>query len=289
MSLRRALSSPRGCHGFDPVSGKLIVFGGFDGNTFLSDTWAFDGQTWTKVPVAHPPRGRTVAGMAYDAATKKIVLFGGFMGTVVLGDTWLWDGATMTWTQAHPAHSPGAATGPAVFADPNGSVDEFGGWDPARNPHLYYSDMWQWNGSDWVQLHPATLPYGRAFATVGVNEITKQVVIFGGLGDIDTRNTWTYDGVTWTQQPNRGQPPSVYTATAMFSQAFQGVVQFGGQNNGIDQRTSWLWTGYAWKRLPLTERPLARWGAASAYDPILGHASSLEASTTGPLSTTLGS
>lgn len=80
----------------------------------------------------------------------------------------------MMWTQAHPAHSPSAATAPAVFADPNGRVDEFGGWDPARNPKLYYNDMCQWNGSDWVQLHPPTVPYGRAFATVGVNEITSR-------------------------------------------------------------------------------------------------------------------
>src|SRR5207248_1597608 len=55
---------------FDPVSGKLILFGGFDGNKFLSDTWTFDGQSWSKVAVAQRPHGRTVAGMAYDAVSK---------------------------------------------------------------------------------------------------------------------------------------------------------------------------------------------------------------------------
>jgi Galactose oxidase, central domain len=258
---------------FDPVSGKLILFGGFDGNKFLSDTWTFDGQSWTKVAVAQPPHGRTVAGMAYDAVSKKVVLFGGWMGTAVLGDTWLWDGATMTWTRAHPLHSPLAAAGVLLFRDPNGAVDEFGGWDPHHNPKLYYGDMWQWNGSDWVQLHPPTVPYARAYATVGVNEITNQVVMFGGLTEnIDSRNTWVYDGVTWTMQPHQLQPPDVAYGAAMFSQAFNGVVQFGGTAAGISKSSSWLWVGYAWKLLPITGPPLPRWGAASAYDPLLGHA-----------------
>jgi hypothetical protein len=28
---------------YDPVSGKIIAFGGFDGTGYLNDTWSFDG------------------------------------------------------------------------------------------------------------------------------------------------------------------------------------------------------------------------------------------------------
>src|SRR5678815_2823351 len=32
---------------YDPVSGSLIVFGGFDASNYSSETWAFAGGNWT--------------------------------------------------------------------------------------------------------------------------------------------------------------------------------------------------------------------------------------------------
>jgi hypothetical protein len=87
---------------YDPVSGKIIMFGGYDGNTYLNDTWKFDGATWTQVTTNTPPPARSAAQMAYDSVARKVVLYGGFDGANYLGDTWLWDGATSQWTQATP-------------------------------------------------------------------------------------------------------------------------------------------------------------------------------------------
>ena len=142
------------------------------------------------------PPARTNAQIAYDAVTQKVVLFGGFNGRNYLGDTWLWDGTASRWTQVRPTHSPTAVTGPMLFTDPNGSVDLFGGFDG----RFYQGTMWQWNGFDWNQLFPATLPYARSSAAVGVNNSTGEVVMFGGLADVNPFNTWTYDGTTWTLQ-----------------------------------------------------------------------------------------
>ena len=86
-------------------SGKVIMFGGDSGTTYLNDTWSFDGTTWTQIATQSAPPARAAAQMTYDSVTQKVVLFGGFNGTY-LGDTWLWDGSTLQWTQATPQPSP---------------------------------------------------------------------------------------------------------------------------------------------------------------------------------------
>ena len=254
---------------YDPVSGKTIVFGGFDGMGYLSDTWSFDGTSWTQIASQSVPPARAAAQMTYDSVAQKVVLFGGYNGTDYLGDTWLWDGSTLQWTQATPAHHPPAVTGPMLFPDPNGRADLFGGFDG----HFYQLTMWQWNGSDWTQLSPPTVPFARASAAVATNTSTGQVVMFGGLADVNPNNTWTYDGVTWTEQSPAVQPPLVYAASAAFDPGLQGVVLFGGGSGGEDQNTTWLWdqVGATWTHLSTPQSPPAREGAGMTYDATLHH------------------
>ena len=217
---------------YDPASRKIIMFGGQSRTSYLNDTWTFDGINWTRVQSRISPSPRTNCQMAYDVVTQKVVLFGGYNGTY-LGDTWLWDGATSQWTEATPAHSPVAVTGPMLFTDPNGRVDTFGGFDG----RFYQLTMWQWNGSDWTRLSPATVPYARSSAAVGMNPTTGEVVLFGGLADVNPINTWTYDGTTWTLQSPPRQPLLVYGGSAAFDSHINAVILFGGGSGGIDQDT----------------------------------------------------
>src|SRR5438132_7901968 len=191
---------------YDAASGKVVMFGGYDGTGYLNDTWTFDGTSWSRVQAPVSPPARAASQMAYDAITQKVVLFGGYNGTRYLGDTWIWDGKTSRWTRATTTHAPRAVTSPMLFADPNGSIDVYGGFDG----RFYQYSMWQWTGSDWNQLSLAMLPYARASAAVGVNGFTGEVVLFGGLADINPVNTWTYDGTTWTVEFPSTQPLSVY-------------------------------------------------------------------------------
>jgi len=125
---------------YDPVSQKIVVFGGSDASGQLGDTWTFDGDSWTEIQTSPAPGTRAAATMAYDSATQKIVLWGGFVGFTFLNDTWLWDGATSTWTQANPQTVPKGATNPMLFTDPvNGHVDMFGGYQG----QFYSRFMWQ--------------------------------------------------------------------------------------------------------------------------------------------------
>ena len=252
---------------YDPASGKVIAFGGFDGTGYLNDTWTFHGKSWTQIAPQLSPPARAAAQMTYDSVSQKVVLFGGYDGTNYLGDTWLWDGVTSQWTQATPVHQPPAVTGPMLFPDPNGRADLFGGFDG----QFYQLSMWQWNGSDWMQLFPSTVPFARASAAVAANPFTGEVVMFGGLADVNPVNTWTYDGTTWTLQSPQTQPTWVYAGSAAFDPGRQSVVLFGGGSGGVDQNSTWVWGRGRpnWTHLPTVQSPPAREGAGMTYDAFL--------------------
>jgi hypothetical protein len=59
---------------YDPVSGKVVAFGGFDGTTYLNDTWTFNGISWIQIAAQLSPPARANAQMAYDSVSYKVVL-----------------------------------------------------------------------------------------------------------------------------------------------------------------------------------------------------------------------
>jgi hypothetical protein len=253
---------------YDPVSRKVVLFGGLDSSTYLNDTWTFDGANWTHETTAVAPPGRVVGAMAFDAASRKLVLFGGYNGHNYMGDTWLWDGATSTWTQATPQQSPKAATGPMMFSDPLvGHVDVYGGFDG----RFYDLDTWRWSGTTWRHLNPTNIPSARSAAVAALDVAAKSVVLFDGLGDVNPYNTWTWDGTNWTQQSPTVQPPSRYFAGSAYEPHLGAVVVFGGGEGGVDLNDTWLWTGRQWRGVTPVASPPAREAFGMVYDQPLGH------------------
>ncbi len=253
---------------YDADSGKVLMFGGYDGAKYHHDTWAFDGSKWEKLsPVTFPP-ARAAAQMAYDAHTHRVVLFGGYDGDAFLGDTWIWNGATLQWHKATPQHSPGKLTGPMLFTDPNGSVDNIGGFDG----QFYRAAMWQWTGSNWKQLDLPNLPTARSAAAVAVNRTSNRVVMFGGLAEVNPVNTWVYDGTTWKEEHPMTQPLWVYAGSGLYqpTAAHGKALIFGGANGGEAQQSTWRWLGTTWRNITGKVSPPAREGAGSAFDVALG-------------------
>jgi hypothetical protein len=247
---------------YDGVSKKVILFGGFGATSYLNDTWTWDGVKWTQIATAIAPSPRAASGVGFDRVTGKVVLFGGFDGTNYLGDTWLWDGATYTWTQANPSTNPTAVTLPMLFNDPlSGRIDQFGGFDG----FLYQDITWRWTGTDWVQVRTSTIPYARGAGTAVYDPVHKNVVLWGGLADLNPLNTWTFDGTNWTEQFPVTQPDITYYLGSTYDPSLQQVIITGGFDSANLSET-WVWTGSDWLKLVPQITPPGRVSLGLAYD-----------------------
>lgn len=241
---------------YDPVAQQMVLFGGYTASAYSSATYTFDGSAWTRRITPVHPSARAGAGMAYDADTQQLVLFGGFAGSY-FDDTWLWDAATGSWSEASPSHVPKAVTGPSLFSDPiTGQADQYGGFDG----QFYQLKTWRWSGGDWNEIATAHAAFARAAACSALDPIHHEVLVFGGLGSVNTWNTWTFDGIDWHDHAlGFAQPPNRYSGAAGWDDQLGRVIVFGGGNGtGVELDDTWEWTGSSWVQLLPDEVPPGR-------------------------------
>ena len=263
-----------------PGSG-IIVFGGArDGYTqphisvgadsYQNFTYLFDGENMTRLTPAISPGGRYRHGMAYDAANSQIVMFGGW-GDLPQGgvgwrnDTWVWENGN--WTQMNPADSPSArGYVEVVYADftddgtDNGAVYLFGGNNGSR-----LNDTWRWDGTNWTELAPNTVPpandgYGMAF-----DAARRQILMYGGTtaNNMDER-AWLFDGTDWQEQAldQNFISPSRSWHELEYDPINQNIVMFGDDGNPT---TTYLWDGTKWNQVTPADNPAGRGFFAMTY------------------------
>jgi hypothetical protein len=256
---------------YDAAHGAVVMFGGWDiTQTPLNDLWRWDARGWTKATPATLPAGRILCGLADDTARGRVVLFGGESITgAMLGDTWEWDGAD--WKP----HTP-LATEPPPRMFPMLTYDAarartilFGGYDRASSS--VFGDTWQWDGSVWTPLSPATSPPARDGGGMAYDPVRQRVVLFGGaaasyyLGD-----TWEWDGATWTELTPDVHPAVRAYANMTYDAQRQRVLLFGGNSLGAFGDT-WEWDGVHWTQVVAQLGAPERYGGAAAYDGELRH------------------
>ncbi|WP_458120688.1 S-layer homology domain-containing protein [Paenibacillus sp. Z6-24] len=207
---------------YDPISQRIIMFGGDSPTGVIGDTWAWTGSNWQQLNPAHTPTPRGTPYMATDQTRNNIVLFGGYTPDGQSSETWIWTGSD--WALQSPATSPTARNFGQMTYDPvSGNLLMFGG----NSEEGFLNDTWTWDGTTWTQQNAATSPpvrmaYGLAYD--GAN-----VILFGGeipgsgqmIGD-----TWFWTGSGWTQRN--------LTTTArghigmLYDPAHDQVLSFGG-------------------------------------------------------------
>lgn len=227
---------------YDARRGVVLLHGGREGagrsGASLNDTWAWDGQSWTEIPV-DGPTSRDHHRAAYDRVRDRIVLFGGWNGESLENDTWEWDGSR--WEQV-------AATGPSprapfgmAYHESLGTTVLAGGQDLNEA----FSDMWMWNGSSW-ELLDSEIPSSRGFHAMAYAPDADSIVIFGGRnGDALLNDMWAWNGLQWTQLSSDGPVRRGVYASAYDRQ--RGEFLFHGSGDRVegewilDART-WAWS-----------------------------------------------
>jgi hypothetical protein len=87
-------------------------------------------------------------------------------------------------------------------------------------------------------------------------------VLFGGAPGRST-DTWEWDGTNWLLVGS-GTPGWRFGCAMAYDAGRQRVVLFGGRDEW--DASTWEWDGTSWTASSPPNGPLARWGAAMAYD-----------------------
>ena len=183
--------------GYDPASRRLILFGGstqFNGGPMKSNTWAWNGSSWSKLAPKTSPPSLAASALAWDSSSDQLILFGGDSSSDYQAndETWLWTGST--WNLLSPQTSPAGRWRAAMSMDTGDKqLVLFGGYGTDL---VDLSDTWSWNGTTWTNASPATSPTPRADAALGYfGASTSQLVLFGGSEDQGSdllNDTWGF-------------------------------------------------------------------------------------------------
>ncbi len=152
---------------YDSARNRIVLYGGIQdgdydktfkdyGQPALSDTWEWDGTTWTQVALTGPnPGPRCYHAMAYDSERKKTILFGGgdkvylpqfriVSDMIWYTDVWEWDGVEWKQVESSGIEPPVRAAHRMVYDSKRNRIIMHGGIYKVITPFLYESDTNTW-------------------------------------------------------------------------------------------------------------------------------------------------
>lgn len=261
---------PNRAHGasaYDPVGGRLLLFGGYNGAAELGDTWQFSLSTmnWSQLGFGgSTPGARTGHTVIYDVTRNRLVLYGGHQGVAAYGDVWeLTLGGTPAWNPLSPSGTPPAdrTNHTAVYDSRHDRMIVYGGQTPGGAP---FADAWAFDlaTSTWSLLDDGTSgPSARAQHTAVYDDAQDRMVVFSGFGQ--NADLWALSlsgSPTWSPLFPGGLPPDArYGCAAGYDTTTDAMVLFGGASTGGgDNNDAWV----------LSLRGSTSWEIVDEGDPI---------------------
>jgi hypothetical protein len=215
---------------------QALLFGGYDGNNPLQDTWVYEStsNTWTEPNISGDiPTARYSHSTAY-AGNNKLVMFGGYDGISPLQDTWIYESTSNTWTEPNISGDipTGRISQSMCFID-NDKVVMFGGsyfddgWNNLNDLWIYDLSSNQWGQVVSDNNNNIDSSYSHQLSYIGDNK----VVIFGG--DVD--NIWMFDleSNDLKEFDIYSTYPSMRRYSSMSYIGNGGVLLFGGWSSSV--------------------------------------------------------
>jgi len=278
---------------YDAADSDVVVAAGegscSPGAVTYTDTWTWNGLTWTLAPDGNAP---PVVGVpnAYDGATHTVVLI--WVPGCGMLTTSQWNGTSWSATEpgATPNSNPAYPYPQGVMAyDP--STQTLVLWSPAAgyipnaptNASQDQASTWSWDGSTWQPLSPSTEPPASLGdpQMVWDPQVGKLV-----LYDAVSQAMWAWDGNQWSAVPVPSGPPSRTGASMIYDDALGEILLFGGltasasptpspspaatEPSGTPHNALSAWNGTTWTQLHPTTSPAPRFDAQMAYDAASG-------------------
>lgn len=123
----------------------------------------------------------------------------------------------------------------------------------------------------WERLQPAVHPSPRYWTTMVYDERRDECLLVGGQtgANLGHRETWGFDGSTWTlRAAANATPPLKYASpTPMAYFAATGfTVLLTGPDHDAQPSETWTWDGKQWRQLRPVHSPTGRTRASMVYD-----------------------
>jgi hypothetical protein len=240
---------------YDPVRQVTVVAGGMnvsDSGNSLSDTWSWDGESWSVQTAGLPNRGY-VAG-TFDSARGLTVLYGGIDHPQFSSRRYFAEALERTegtWTTR--AGTPEArGTTALAYDSARGVTVLFGGWTGSA----WLDDVWEYDGTTWTRrcttapCSTSPRPSVRESAVLVYDEARGVTLLFGGYGNSQYRgDTWTWNGSAWTLHSLPVAPSGRTRAAGAYDPATQTIFLFGGATASDELDDLWAWNGSAWEEV----------------------------------------
>jgi hypothetical protein len=255
---------------YDDARGLTIAAGGrpvADTGVSLSDTWAWDGQSWASLAAGLPARG-FISG-TFDSARQISLIYGGLdqPGASPVYLSQILERGTGAWVSR--SGFPGARSGAVLAYDAaRATTLLFGGFDGDD----WRNDIWEWDGSGWTERcnsAPCNLlrPSVRENSVFVYDPVRQVTLLFGGFGEGIVRGeTWTWNGSTWSQRLPPTSPSARHASAAAYDPTTRRIFMFGGVSDGGETNELWTWDGTTWEPLTRGDGAGPRRDARLAWD-----------------------
>jgi hypothetical protein len=247
---------------YDPIGRRMLIFGGANGGTTMTDVWALslDGSpSWSQIiPSGTPPFVQRQCSATYDPLRRRMIV----------GQTDVWAlslDATPTWSQISAQY---IDPGHRFVYDPGADrLIRYGHAYFTADPAVYTLSL-STPDALWQRINPPG-PLGRQYHVMVYDSYQDRLIVYGGWSADWYNDTWSMPltgTMTWTRlSPSGSVPSSMKSHAAIFDPVDDRLLVYPGDAGG----RAWAYGNTSgWEALTPLSGPPPRLTHSAMYDPL---------------------